>query len=314
MTSTVPKSEFMWAYLVHLGFNMWGDRIVPESNRKHWYARPYLRFDERLWRDLIDRWAKAGINTVVIDLGEGVRYESHPELAVRGSWPGSKLREELIVLRERGIEPIPKLNFSTTHDIWLAEYARQVSTPAYYAVCRDLIEEAVELFDRPRLFHLGMDEETAEHQSRQAYAVMRQHELWWHDLNFLVAQVERNGARPWIWSDYEWNHPDEFFAKMPKTVLQSNWYYSEEFGPDISYVKAYDDLEQHGYDQVPTASNWTTPVNFERTVAYCREHIAPERLKGFFQTVWYPTLEECADRHFEAIEQVARAREAWQAR
>ena len=41
---------------------------------------------------------------------------------------------------------------------------------------------------------------------------------------------------------------------MPKSVLQSNWYYGAEFSEKIGYVKAYLDLEEYGYDQVPTGS------------------------------------------------------------
>src|SRR5690606_5787590 len=98
-------------------------------------------------------------------------------------------------------------------------YARQVSTPAYYAVCRDLIAEVCELFDQPRLFHLGMDEETFAHQRYYAYAVVRQHDLWWHDLHFLVNEVERQNVRAWIWSDYVWHHPELFWKQMPRSVM-----------------------------------------------------------------------------------------------
>jgi hypothetical protein len=38
---------------------------------------------------------KAGMDTVVIDLGEDVKYESHPELAVQGSWEVRQLKKEL---------------------------------------------------------------------------------------------------------------------------------------------------------------------------------------------------------------------------
>jgi len=297
-----------WAYLAHLSYNMWVDREAPEIRAPHPYlsAEPYLRFDESLWNDILRQMADAGMNMVVIDLGDGVRYGSHPEIAVENAWTPSKLRDELGKARAMGIEPIPKLNFSATHDAWLGPYSRMLSTPTYYEVCGDLIAETIELFDRPRLFHLGMDEETAAHQVHQAYAVMRQHELWWHDFMFYVSEVEKNGVRAWVWSDYEWEHPELFFQKMPKSVLQSNWYYGQEFSPDINYVKAYLELEEHGYDQVPTGSNWSTPANFEATVRFCQEHIAPERLLGFLQTVWHPTLEACRERHEQAIEQVRR--------
>jgi hypothetical protein len=311
---TRPSNELIWAVLLHLGYNMWSDRDAPEWGLDYVSARPYLRFDESLWDDLLQEMARAGINMVVIDLGEGVQYESHPELAVRGSWTKQRLLQALDKVRALGIEPIPKLNFSTSHDAWLGEYARCVSTDVYYAVCRDLIAEVVELFDTPRFFHLGMDEETARHQRHYDYALIRQHDLWWHDLLFYVEQVERGGVRPWIWSDYVWHHPEAFFAQMPKSVLQSNWYYGEEFGPDVERVKAYDEIEAHGYDQIPTGSNWTNRINFKGTVDYCREHLAQERLYGFLQTVWKPTLEECRDRHLEAIDLVKEAKMAWVSR
>lgn len=297
----------IWANLLHLSYNMWMDREDPDLSRPHLCAQPYLRFDEKLWRDLLRAMADAGLNAVVIDVGDGVAYESHPEIAVEGAWSADKLRSELAVAREMGIEPIPKLNFSTTHDIWLGPYSRRVSTPEYYDVCRDLIDEVVELFDNPRLFHLGMDEETAQHQVHYLYAVMRQHDLWWDDLLFLVDCVEKHGARAWIWSDYIWHHRDEFLQRMPQKVLQSNWYYGADFDEEIDYVRAYLDLEAHGYDQIPTGSNWSTPANFGPTVDFCSERIAPQRLIGFLQTTWRPTLEEFRAAHLEAISQVGQA-------
>ena len=75
--------------------------------------------------------------------------------------------------------------------------------------------------------------------------------------------------------------------------------------------RAYRDIEEHGYDQMPTGSNWSCPENFQRTVTFARQHIAPERLFGFLQTVWRPTLSECRDRHFGAIDLLAKARKSW---
>ena len=67
-----------------------------------------------------------------------------------------------------GLEPIPKLNFSTAHDAWMGLYSLRVSAKPYYEVCRDLIKDAVNIFDGPRFFHLGMDGETAEHHRHYA--------------------------------------------------------------------------------------------------------------------------------------------------
>jgi hypothetical protein len=152
-----------------------------------------------------------------------------------------------------------------------------------------------------------MDEETASHQKKQKYAVIRQHELWWHDLYLYIDAVEGKGSRPWVWSDYAWHHPDLFFKNMPRSVLQSNWYYGTDFGPDSPRVKFYDELDKRGYDQVPTGSNHSNPENFGLTVEYCKGRIDPGRLYGFLTAPWRPTLAPCLGRHKEAIGQVAEA-------
>lgn len=294
------SDEMIKSYLLHLGYNMWADREV--EGREFLAAQPYLRCDKGLWDDVLRKMVEMGMNMVIIDLGEGVRYESHPELAVAGSWSVAQLKAELTRIRAMGLQPIPKLNFSACHDAWLGPYARMLSTDTYYGVCRDLIAEVSAIFDGPTYFHIGMDEETARHQRHFAYVVIRQHDLWWHDLYFLVEQVERQNGRAWVWSDYIWDHTDEFLKRMPKSVLQSNWYYGAEFGSEINYVKAYLDLEAHGFDQVPAGSNWSNEVNFGRTVEYAVEHISPERLLGFMQTVWHPTLESCRAQHMQALD------------
>jgi hypothetical protein len=303
------SEKMIWGNLLHLGMNMWADRLpTPEETKvPHWDAKPHLRFEDSLWDHLLKRMADVGMNMVAIDLGEGVKYESHPELGVKGSWTPTRLREEIAKAHEMGLEPIPKLNFSAGHDIWLGPYSRMLSTDTYYKVCGELIAEVCELFDRPRFFHLGMDEETAQHQRFYRYVVVRQYDLWWHDLDFLVNAVEKGGSRAWVWSDYMWHHPERFFKNMDKNVLQSNWYYGDKFNKDVKYVKAYHDLDEKGYDQVPTGSNWSNDVNFEKTVEYCSKAITEERLKGFLMAPWKPTLEECRDHHMAAIDQVARA-------
>lgn len=308
-TATVETAdELTWAYLVHLGFNMWSDRNCPEWGHPEFVAKPDLRFDDSLWNDMLQAMVKAGINMLAIDLGDGVKYQSCPEIAAKGAWSCKRLVKELDKVRSLGIEPVPKLNFSASHDTWMGEYSRCLSTPRYYRFCGKLIAEVEDLFDKPRFFHIGMDEETARHQRWYAYAVMRQHELWWHDFNFLVDEVEKGGSRAWMWSDYIWEHKEEFFTKMRKSVLHSNWYYGQSFSTKIGYVKGYLDLESRNYQQMPGGSNWDHAENFGKTVSFCRRHIAPRNLMGFLMTVWKPTIEACRDRHMQAIELVRRAR------
>lgn len=270
---------------------------------------------QAVWDDAIRHMAKNGFNTVVINVEDHILWESHPEIAVKNAWTKDRLRKELAKIRALGMEPVPLLNFSTAHDAWLKEYERMVSSKKYREVCKNIIEEVIDVFDKPKFFHLGMDEETAEHQSRFDYVVVRKNDLWWSDFYFLIGEVMRGGARPWVWSDYYWHHPETFLQKMPRSVLQSNWYYQGEFdldklkNPVRTRVHTYIDLESHGYDQVPTSSNdqgITTGIG--NTVRFCAKHIDDSRLKGFLQTFWKPTTEEYRGLITEGIELMGNAR------
>ena len=171
------KNDFIWANLLHLSYNMWEDHTPApyqdayftgnDCREAYLWAHKYhpnLTFDKNVWDQLLIKMADAGMTMVIIDLGDGITYESHPEIAVKGAWSTSQLKKELKKIRNLGLEAIPKLNFSTGHKAWLGPYQRMISSDKYYHVCADLISEVIDLFDNPRYFHLGMDEETADNQ------------------------------------------------------------------------------------------------------------------------------------------------------
>lgn len=287
------ENKFIWSTLVHLGNNMWneeGNFRGRGENRSNRAASPVLRFDRELWDKYMQKLQSTGTNTIILDIGEAMLYESHPELAVEGSWTHDQMRAELERLKAMGFEVIPKLNFSATHDIWLKDYSRMLSTPIYYQVCKDIIEEVCEVF-KPKHFHIGMDEEGISCQRYFDYAVIRQFDLWWHDLYYFVDLVEKHNARAWVWSDYALDHPEEYVAKMPKSVIQNVWYYRTNFDTEASEdcryrLRPIELLDRHGFDQVPTGSNFSAYENFELLVKYCKDKISPEHLLGFMQTTW----------------------------
>jgi hypothetical protein len=143
---------------------------------------------------------------------------------------------------------------------------------------------------------------------------MRQFDLWWHDLYYLVDCVERNNARAWVWADYIWNHTDEYIAKMPKTVVQNNWYYSNKFeDADERYaerLKSFELLDKHGFDQVPAGSTYSYADNLEKLTKYSKEHVSPENLMGMMHTVWERIDEGWMDKHKLAEKNIADAK-AW---
>ena len=303
----------IWAFMVHLGCNCWADHTVDRwgdsagLQAESHSPEDYMRFDDEEWQFITSRVAALGGNMILLDLAEGLQYESHPELSAKGAWSKERLEREKRRLAEMGIELIPKLNFSTGHDTWLKEYHRMVSTPDYYRVCSDLIAEVSELFGKPRFFHLGYDEETIHNQRASHFAVVRQGELWWHDFLWFNETVKKAGSRSWIWSDYGWRHRDEFLARMPRDVLQSNWYYyhidGEQDKEHLERIAFFDELDKAGFDQIPCGSAYSWKPNFTELVRYCRRHLAgSSRLKGFMLAPWTRTWNRFHDKNAYALE------------
>lgn len=307
------KSDNMiWAELLQLGSNMWWDAPQDPANvdpaHRFRYAVDRLQWDRRVWREWTEKMASAGLNMAVIDIGEGMIYPSCPELAVKGSWTPEMMRAEIARLAALGIEAVPKLNFSTCHDAWLGEYHRMVSTPDYYRVCAGIIRDVCEIFGTPRFLHIGFDEEDVNVMKTHCYASARQGELWWHDLLWFVSTVESCGVRAWMWSDASWRRPDEFVRRCPKTVLQSNWCYGDNWNPaEGTYwhpiVKAFETLDRAGFEQIPCGTNWCwerkdvkglDDRRFSNLVRHCRKSIAPERLRGFLMAPWWGRTDDGA--------------------
>ena len=307
-----PKPGGIRALLLHLGHNMWCDwfpeDVEPAACPKAPKPDTKLRNRDDLWRRTTDYAVKKGVNMIVIDVGEGVVYPSHPELSIRGSWSVEKLQAEVRRLRAMGVEAIPKLNFSTSHNGWLKQYRRMVSTPTYYKVVADVIADTCEIFDKPSMFHIGFDEEVPVAGKGLFYAVYRQGELWWHDLFYTIRQVERNGARAVMWSDKICDGREAFLKRMTKDVLLSPWYYGKNFSAeklkwDASYEKKTGSwdvqrnltaslpvLDAAGYDLLPCTSNWSCDEASEAFVAYCRNHLDQRRLKGIYTAPWKFTI------------------------
>lgn len=302
-TAAVPPAfaaspEFIRAFFIRLGMNIGFKDKCP------------INFNEALWNHQFDYAKKIGLNMVLIDVCDGVKYESHPEIAAADAKSVEWLRKEVKRIRAMGLEPIPKLNFSASHDGWLGIWRYCRCTPKYYRVCREVIEETYDIFGKPRFFHIGMDEEDMSHQGKRDLVCFRRGELWWHDFLGFVKNVEDCGARAWMWSDFGWNHGEEFVKRCPKSVIHSNWYYDEgPYGfdpakpPKGSWDKLwqnalnlYVSLDKAGFDQIPCGSTWNSPQrekaglktndSMTELMAFCRKNVSPERLKGFLMASW----------------------------
>lgn len=325
------NNEMMWALLLHMERNMF---LVPENQE----------FDENVWKEVVEEAAKSGYNTLIVDLGNSVRYTSHPELVYKKAWSKERFRNEIAWVKSLGMEIIPKINFSTTHDQWLGEYGRMVSTNIYYGVCRDIITEVGELFQKPKYIHIGMDEEDAENAKGAELVVYRHKELIWHDLQFLCECVRDVGSTPWIWADHCFSKPEDFRKNIScNDIVLSPWMYHaikpEHYtliSSDQEYIDYYKRPQfvnlnltyveedpfhtnfreqalpcvNDGYNIVPCVSTfnkcyWNTPDVLE----YFKENAPKDRLLGFLMAPWRRTCEIRKEEIINAIHKLKEARE-----
>lgn len=324
----LEQPTFHWAFLAHLGFNHSADPVRDQNGvpyacdhtlvpgKNIFCAEDDLRFDLDLWHSMTKKLAAAGCNLLVLDIGEGFRYESHPEIACRGALSKDALQEELFNLRMLGIEAVPKLDFSACHDAWMGEMRRMVSTTSYYRFCADLIAEICEVFSKPRLFHLGMCAETAENQRGIHPIILRQGEAWWHDLDFFIRTTMHNGSRPWIWSDAISIDETAYLRRMPRDVVQSVRFADST----AAALHTCEVLEGAGYEQIPAYAPFPGEIvrgelvhgepvrveagdtaSFGQMTAAAKPVIAPDRLLGYLQTVFRPMLPQPS--HIRMFEQ-----------
>ena len=311
------KNDMIWGIMLYLSDHMWAD----ESSAPGWYMdNPYnenISTTEKEWDMAVRFMAEHKYNLALIDVGDGIKYESHPEISAPNAWDKDFLKKKLNEMRALGIEPIPKLNFSTAHDTWMKQYRRMVSTPMYYQFCADVIREVCEVFGNPRFFHIGCDEEVPQHQLNFEMIIVRNADLWWHDFYFLCKECEKHGARPWIWSDYVWKNEELFLKNMPKSVLQSNWFYDEfrEYGDNMPgerrAIECYELLDKHGFDQIPTGSTWLRASNLYQTVGHGKLKLSPEHVKGFLGAPWKRTDEGGIYAIFDEANKLYLARKKW---
>ena len=328
--------EKMWSILVHLGPSMG----IPSDKR---LAGKKLLFDDDMWDMILKRSVEIGINTIVLDVGDGIEYASHPEISAEGAWSRTRLRKEIKRCIELGIKLIPKLNFSAMHDNWLGMYNRMLSTPQYYKVCNDLIKEVYELFMHPEYIHLGMDEESIEF-CKSEYNVVRTGNLYWHDLRFLVDCVKDTGAKPWIWSTPLFDHPEEFKKHFePQEVLISPYHYNalrkEHYTPIESrseYMVYYNEgkyaemgikfveedpflvhfmevalpLMKEGYLYVPCASVFNRcKYNHDDLLEYFRNNAPDDQIVGYMTAPWYITTKDYESYFKESFDDFKTAKE-----
>lgn len=305
----------MWGILVHLSMSEWGQK----------YDK--LLFEDEVWDYVIEKSYETGLNTIILDVGDGVKFDSHPEICAEDAWSKERVHKEIARLKEKGIALIPKLNFAAIHDRWLGEYHQMVSTKVYYKVCSDLIKEVYELFEEPEYIHIGMDEEHIRNMKKAQMVICRQGELYWHDIRFFMDCVKELGAKVWMWADPLIDFTEGYRTHIkPDEAILSPWYYSAYKREHYTEISTADDVVQiyysedkyaslgikyveedphlvnfrrvavdvagDGYKYIPCCSSLSNKYNSEDLLEYYKENVPDDQILGYITAPWKSTTKD----------------------
>ncbi len=250
-------------------------------------------FDLAAAQDLLPLMASHGMNTLIVDVEDGVQYKSHPEMTRHYSVPIEQMRTLAEGARGFGIDVIPKLNFSKSgqhlHDMWMRPHWEHVHwlkrMDEYYAAARDVIAELTEIMQPARFFHIGMDEDHSRSVAQYVDA-----------METLRALVVQQGLRPVVWNDSchfavtkaAQVHAEKCAAAeqhISKDIVHVLWDYGEAH-PNV--VKRVHD---RGFEV------WAAPGRSAEIVAAWRKAIEQNGGSGLIMTRWI----KCSERNRDAL-------------
>ena len=243
--------------------------------------------------EAVQAMKKVGLNTLIVDIEDGVLYQSHPELKRHYSAPMEELRAFASAAREAGISFVPKLNFSksgrTEHDKWMYPYwdlrnfvAREKE---YRKVALDVIDELIVECQPQQYFHIGMDED--HHRSIDQYV---------DTIEFFREHLQSKGLRTVIWNDSAYQnrnviaqvHADKSVAaeaRISKDIVHILWDY------DIVHQGIIKRLTDQGFDA------WMAPGRDHQMIKGWKKVLLDEGGDGLLLSNWV----KCSEKNRKTI-------------
>ena len=217
------------------GFLMHLSHYDPLWTSEDW--RRKYPFDLKLGMDLIDEMSRSGLNTLIVDCEDAIRFKSHPEIARSYTEPTGLLEKIFKHAAARNIEIIPKLNFSQSsfygHNEWMYPHNKWddkkdiFDSEEYWKIAFELIDDILEI-GQTKKFHIGMDEDND-----------RSHRLFKDAINILCAGLAKRNIRTIMWRDSRTDPRGEGFtekhnyaeSRIPKDIIPIIWKYDEAGNP-----------------------------------------------------------------------------------
>ncbi len=254
------------------------------------------RFDHATAEAVIDAMADAGMNLLLIDVEDGVIYKSLPELRKRYSVPMAELGALTLRARRKGLEVVPKLNFSRSplhrHSAWLDPNQADRDSASFWKQGFAAIDEVLTATESSTL-HVGMDEDDTRSPEEYCKATMR-----------LYRGLRRRGVRMAMWAEvgHKWRPQERWkeipaIRELPRDVILMPWSYQ------FAQTEWVPRLKRWGF-QVIGACGYGAPGTEGDPLANAREWcglIRSARADGLVLTQWIRCSKENRDRLVQAV-------------
>jgi hypothetical protein len=237
-------------------------------------------FDLEVGLAAVDAMAEAGLNLLILDCKDGVRYATHPELARHYTQPMDVVRALRERCRQHGIETAAKLNFSQSgvhqHNHWFRPHNDLFDSAEYWQRAFQIIDELIAAVQPRRFFHIGMDEDH-----------WRSYEQYVAAIKTLYDGLAERGLRTLIWNDSAcgWPQADIHKAKslyaeeqIPKDIIQVLWDYS---GAQPEILQR---IRDRGFEL------WAAPGGKRELVTHMRDALLDCGGTGILLTRWQPCV------------------------
>ncbi|NQZ69871.1 MAG: hypothetical protein HRT89_17585 [Lentisphaeria bacterium] len=286
---TKEKQLSILGYIMHLTHYdpVWIDRKKSETP-----------FDLDMAYEALDLMAAGGLNTLGIDIEDGVRFSTHPELTRHYSSSMDILAKLVERGRSLGFEIIPKFNFSKSahhqHDLWLSPHHVLDDTSDYFDIAFEVIDEALDICKPERFLHVCMDEDT--HRSDRAYteAIFELHRrcknrnlksIVWNDSTCLSTHMLECTQKTIYAEDH-----------IPKDVVQIPWTYGAVTFSNVERIKQ---IIAKGFE------TWIAPGSSPGYVARWRKIALEIGMKGMILTAWQPMNRKYQDSILNGLKNLA---------
>lgn len=273
---------------------------------------------------MVDVAKQSGLNTVVVQVTDGVTLQHAPWRIKDGAWSRDEFKVWIGYIQGKGMQVVPELKLLTHQDKFLQNKQTDLmfnsssydpSNPQVYQKnVYPLIDELVELIS-PRAFHIGHDEVAGFARWwwpkwLKEGEEMLPAELFYQDVAQLHEYLSKRGLEIWMWGDMLIT-PEEFpemrrnnlhgipldygkplRQRLPKDIVICDWHYADNQAdyPSLATFKA------EGFRVI--GATWKK----EKTIRNFSRYAAKHGADGMIATTWFHVQR----REWDVVERIIR--------